>query len=148
MDRYRASLPGPRWRRRVNDIAIEGLHGSTSHAPLLEKDSTNIKFIMQVVKELSPPPGATGASRIPPQNCEIPDVPGKAATPRLESLGSGRVIDLPEPLGELELGELLIRGARALQDPDRPLVPIARKGRLAAVPVAVGSLHLRVRCAE
>eukprot|EP00959_Pyramimonas_sp_CCMP1952_P449699 9416249-Pyramimonas_sp.AAC.1 len=90
MDRYRASLPGPRWRRHVNDIAIEGLRGSTSHAPLLEKDNSSIKLIMQVVEELLPPPGATDTSHIPPQDCEVPDVPGEATAPRLKSLGPGR----------------------------------------------------------
>eukprot|EP00959_Pyramimonas_sp_CCMP1952_P094793 1982906-Pyramimonas_sp.AAC.1 len=118
---------------------------------------------MQVIEELLPPPSSTDASYIPPKNCKVPDVPGEAAAPRFESLWPGRVVDLSEPLWKFELCQLLVqqslgqrlgadlhqvRSARSLQDPDRPLTPVAAEDYLATVPVAVESLHLGVRVAE
>ena len=82
----------------MHDIAVEELLRFPRHAPFLKENHSNIKFIMQAIEELLPPLVATDTSHIPPQNCEVPDVPGEAAPPRFESLRSLRVVDLPEPL--------------------------------------------------
>ena len=52
----------------MHDIAVEGLLGSTSHAPFLKQDNRYVKFCMQVIKELLPPPLSTDSSHIPPEN--------------------------------------------------------------------------------
>eukprot|EP00959_Pyramimonas_sp_CCMP1952_P400480 8391473-Pyramimonas_sp.AAC.1 len=54
------------------------------------------------------PPSSKDASRIPPENCEVPDILSKAAPTYAKSLCTRRIVDVSQLLVQLEVLQLLV----------------------------------------